>query len=92
MLWICLIRASRGALQYHFHCHVRGRFLLAFWLKDVREGGISSLAFCKSSYEYHEPGTKFLCKTISLCLATLIYLSLEKITKFLATQFCLFFY
>ena len=35
----------------------------------------------------NETFTKFLCKTISLCLATFIYLSLEMIMKLVETQF-----
>ena len=35
----------------------------------------------------NETFTKFLCKTISLCLAKFIYLSLEMIMKLVETQF-----
>ena len=56
----------------------------------IREGGIFLLNFFKCSYEYGEPGTKFLCKIISFCLVAFIYLYLEMSMELVVTQFVFF--
>ena len=78
LVWISLTRESR------LFCNIFSIVMLevVFFLRLlIREGDIFLLNFYKSSYLKDESGTKFLCKTISLCLATFIYLSLQGQSK-----------